>query len=365
MLSSRHSSPRRRAAWIAAVLTLGAGTMAFTPAVRTLFVPGLTYEFTLSTAESDESFAAAGKVITRSVGKVQIAGDRARIDFGEVKGPSPVMSKDGYMLIHEGGEVMYMVDTKEKQYMKLEPKALGSMFSSLTSMTGGLMTIDVKNASMSVKKVGAGEPLLGYATEQWEIQQGYTMTIKTFGFGSTTKNESKTTLWIAPDLKASELMNPFLDMGRNMAAMFEGNKEWEKVIAGPTKELPEAAALRMHSTMKTTGDKGKTQYSVSSMEVTKWAKGDVPADALELPSGYKAVEMPNMVALSDSLKAAGMDTVDMKEAMKQAGFKDEDIAAAIKKSAVDGAKDQAKEEARRAGQDAVRAGVGGLLRRRR
>ncbi len=355
---------RRRATWSLAALALGAGTAAFTPSVRALIVPGITYEFKISTSESDESFSAAGKTLTQSLGKVQIAGDKARIDFGEVKGPSPMMNKDGYMLVHGGGNMIYMVNTKEKQYMKMDPKALGSMFSSLTSMTGGMMKIDVSDASMQVRKVGAGESLLGYNTEQWEIDQAYTMKINAFGFGSTTKNESKTTLWIAPELKASELMNPFLDMGRNMASMFEGNKEWEKVVTGPSKELPQAAALKMRSTQKTTDDKNRTQYSISTMEVTKWTKGDVAAAQLELPSGYAAVEMPNISALSDSLKAAGLDTLDLRAAMKQAGYEDEDIAAALKKAALDGAKDQAKEEAKNAGKDAVKAGVRGLLRRR-
>lgn len=360
----RATSLRRRAAWSLTALAIGAGTVAFAPAARALFVPGVMYEFTMESAESDQSFATAGKTMTKSVGKVQIAGDRARIDFAEVKGPSPTMGKDGYMLIHDGGNTLYMVNSKEKQYMKMDAKALGSMFSSLTSMTGGLMKIDVKDASMSVKQLGAGESLLGYSTEKWQIEQAYTMSIKTFGFGTTTKNQSTTTLWVAPTLKASELMNPFLDMGRNLASMFEGNKEWEQVVTGPTRELPQAAALKMHSTQTTTDDKGKAQYSLSTMEVTKWTKGDVPAAALELPAGYKAVEMPNIAALSDSMKAAGMDTLDLKAAMKQAGYSDEDIAEALKQAALDGAKDQAKQEARKAGQDAVKAGVRGIFRRR-
>jgi len=362
--SAARAPSRRRAVWAVAALALGAGSVAFTPSVRTSFVPGLTYEFLMSTSESDESFASAGKTLTKSLGKVQMAGDKARIDFAEVKGPSPVMGKDGYVLVHEGGNVMYMVDTKEKQYMKMDVKALGSMFSSLTSMTGGLMKIDVKDASMSVKKLGAGETMLGYATEKWEMNQAYTMSIKTFGFGSTSRTESTTTVWMAPQLKASELMNPFLDMGRNMASMFDGNAEWKKVVTGPMNELPQVASLKMRSTTKTSAEKGKAQYSVSEMQVTNWKKGDVSAAALELPSGYTAIEMPNIAALSDSMKAAGLDTLDMKAAMKQAGYKDEDIAAAVKQAAIDGAKDQAKDEARQAGRDAVKAGVRGLLRRR-
>ena len=84
--------------------------------------------------------------------------------------------------------------------------------------------------------------------------------------------------------------------------------------SGPTRELPAVAALQMRSTQKTTCDKGKSQYSVSTMEVTDWTKGDVPASALELPKGYKMVEMPNMAALSDSMRAAGLDTLDLKAA---------------------------------------------------
>jgi hypothetical protein len=354
----------RRVAWAAGAFALAAATTAFTPAARALFVPGQTYTFRMSAAESDESFAAAGKVLTAYTGKVRIAGDKSRIDFSDVKGPSPAMGKDGYMLLHDGGATMYMVDTKEKQYMKIDAKALGSAMSSLTSMGGGLMKIEVKNPSMSVRKLGAGESILGYSTEKWELKQGYTMSIKTFGFGTTTTEESTTTLWMAPQLKTSELMNPFLDMARNLGSMFEGNKEWEQVVMGPSRELPQAAALKMHSMSKSTSDKGKPQYSISTMEVVDWSKGDVSAADLELPKGFKAVEMPNMAALSDSMKAAGLDTVDLKAAMKQAGYKDEDIAEALKEAAKQGAMDQAKQEARNAGKDAVKKGIGGLLRRR-
>jgi hypothetical protein len=356
--------PRRRLAWGVAALAFVANTTAFAPPANVALVPGLTYTFKMSTAESDESFAAAGKVLTQSVGKVQIAGDKARMEFSEVRGASPTMGKDGYIIMHDGGATMYMVDTREKQYTKIDGKALGGMFSSLTSMTGGLMKIEVKNPSMSVRKLGAGETIVGHATEKWEMKQAYTMSIKTFGFGSTTTEEQTSTLWMAPNLKAGELMNPFLDMARNMSSMFEGNKEWEQVVTGPSRELPEQAVLKMTSQSRSTPDKGKATYSLSTMEVTSWTKGDVPASAFEIPSGYKAIEMPNIAAMTDSMKAAGVDPAELEEAMKKAGYKDEDIAEALKEAAKQGAMDEAKAEARRAGQDAVRGAVRGLIRRR-
>lgn len=361
---ARSAALRRRIAWVTGAFALAAGTTAFTPAVCALIVPGQAYTFTMSSAESDESFSAAGKVLTSYVGKVQMAGDRARIDFSELKGPSPAMGKDGYMLMHDGGTTMYMVDTKEKQYMKIDAKALGGMVASLSSMTGGLMKIDVTKPSMAVRQLGAGESIIGYATEKWEIKQAYTMSMKTFGFGSTTTEESTTTLWMAPQMKSSELMNPFMDMAKNLGAMFEGNTEWEQVVMGPSRELPEAAVLKMASQSKSTADKGKPQFSISTMEVTNWSKGDVNASVFELPAGFKAVEMPNIAAMTDSMKAAGVDPAELEEAMKKAGFQDEDIVEALKEAAKQGAMDEAKLEARRAGADAVKAGVGRLLRRR-
>jgi hypothetical protein len=356
-------SPRRRLAWGSAALALVVGTSPFAPPVRHALVPGLVYTFTMRTAESDESFAAAGKVLTQSLGKVQLAGDRARIDFSEVRGASPTMGKDGYIIMHDGGATMYMVDTKEKQYMKIDGKALGGMFSTLTSMTGGLMKIEVKNPSMSVRKLGAGETIVGHATEKWEMKQAYTMSIRTFGFGSTTTEEQTSTLWMAPSLKSSDLMNPFLDMARNISGLFEGNREWEAVVNGPSRELPAVAVLKMESQSRSTPDKGKPTYALSSMEVTSWTKGDVPASVFEIPSGYKAIEMPNIAAMTDSMRAAGVDPDELEAAMKKAGYKDEDIAQALKEAAKQGAMDEAKSEARRAGQDAVRGAVRGILRR--
>jgi len=354
----------RRVSWAAGVLALAVATTALTPAARALLVPGQSYTFTMTSAESNEGFSAAGKVLTSYVGKVQMAGDRARIDFSEVKGASPAMGKDGYLLVHDGGATMYMVDTKEKQYMKIDAKALGGMMSSVSAMTGGFMKIEVTKPSMSVRKLGAGEPIAGYATEKWEVAQAYTMSMKTFGFGSTTTEENTATLWLAPQLKATELMNPFMDMARNVGAMFEGNTEWEQVVTGPSRELPEAAVLKMESRSKSTADKGKPQYATNTMEVTNWTRGDVNASALEVPAGFKAIELPNVAAMTDSMRAAGVDPSELEEAMRKAGYTDEDIIEALKEAAKQGALDEAKLEARRVGADAVRGAVRGLLRRR-
>jgi hypothetical protein len=349
--------------WGGAALALVVGTSAFAPPVRHVLVPGLTYTFTMSTAESDDSFAAAGKVLSQSLGTVQIAGDKARIDFREVRGASPTMGKDGYLIMHDGGATTYMVDTKDKQYMKIDSRALGGMFSSLSSMTGGLMKIEVTNPTFSVRKLGAGETIAGHATERWEMQQSYTMSVRTFGFGTSTTEASTSTLWMAPGLTAGELMNPFLDMARNMSSLFEGNAEWEALVSGPNRQLPELAVLRMQSQSKSTPAKGKPTYAVSNMDVTSWITGDVPAAVFEIPSGYKAIEMPNIAAMTDSMKAAGVDPAELEEAMKKAGYKDEDIAQALKEAVKQGAMDEAKSEARRAGQDAVRGAVRGILRR--
>jgi hypothetical protein len=286
---------RRVLPWLGSAALL-AGTTAFVVPPRLDVAPGIIYTFRTSTAESDESFSAARKVSTQATGKVQISGDKARIDFSDLKGPSPAMgSKDGYVLMTDGGATMYMVDPKEKQYMKVDAKALGSMMSSLASMTGGIMKIEFKDPTVSVSKLGAGESMLGYDTEKWEIAQSYTMSMRVMGMGRTNRVESKTTLWMAPKLAPKEMMNPFIDMASNMGAMFEGFSNFEEVIAAPMRQLPTYGTLKSVSQTKTTqGDRGRPQYELSTMEVTEWTTGDVPAAVFELPSNYKLIEMPKM-----------------------------------------------------------------------
>jgi hypothetical protein len=293
---TRHSRLMRRgASWLGAAAFV-AGTTAFVTPPRLATVPGTIYTFRTTTAESDESFSAARKVVTQSTGKVQIAGDKARIDFSDLKGPSPAMgSKEGYILLHDGGNTMYMVDPKEKQYMKVDAKALGSMMSSLASMTGGIMKIEFKDPSVTVNKLGAGEAILGYDTEKWEILQNYTMSMRVMGMGRTNRVESRTMLWMAPKLAPKDMMNPFTDMARNMSGMFEGFSNFEEVIAAPMRQLPTYGTLKSVSQSKTTqGDRGRPQYELSTMEVTEWTTADVPAAVFELPSNFKLIEMPKM-----------------------------------------------------------------------
>ena len=375
-VASTRTSPRRRGA--APLLTLAAAAgvaavAALTPLGTPAEIPeraeGITYQFVVSTDDSDDGFETTGKTLQRTVGRAMVAGTNARIEFAETKGPTaPGMGEDGYMIVRDAGATLVMVNPEKKEYMELEAGALGSMMSAFMGPQG-MFKMEVKDPSVSVRRLGAGEPLLGFSTEKWEISQKYTMTVKVMGFGSTTTNDATTTIWFAEDLKAESLMNPWVDATRNLTAMFQGNAEWEEVMMGPSRELPKAASLKTVSRSSITDDKGKTSYHLTTMEVTDWTKGDIPAAMFEVPSDYAKIEMPDLAEASEAMKASGMDTLDLKAAMKNAGYSDQDIAELMKSSAMEGlrqgVKEQTKEEARNATKDAIKRGIGGMFRKKK
>lgn len=336
-MSLRVIAPRR------AVLVAALAVVA-TPAA--LAAQGITYDFRVTASQGEADKLREVSVIT---GRSQVDGDRARIDLVDVKNGGAMVTKDGYVLVADGGQRMMMVDTKKKEYYDFNIDQMMAGMSGALKALGGMVKMEMTDVALDVTEVGDGGKVEGYDTRKLRMTQSFTMSMSMLGRKSTTKTADTTDVWVAPALKQAQ--NPFLRAGNSAAGVDFGNPEFRRQMLAANEKMAVGALLKSDGRSVATDDKGKQTLTRTTMEVTNIQRGPVAAAVFEIPAGYTEVPMPfgELAALGDSLDAAKGEESEAK--LDAAGAKD-----AAAEAAQDAAKAKAAEEAKKK--------VGGLLKKR-
>ncbi len=352
---SRRRLPRAALPLFAAAAAIMGGARPHgTPTVA----PGLLYTMQMTTQDAT---GGKSRELSSMAARTQIAGGKLRMEFTESKGASAAgpMKKGGYILLLDDGKRMLIVNPKEKSYLDMEPDAIFGMLNAMTAATGGLMKIEVSDLSSGVRKLGAGETVLGHATEKYEMTQKYTTTMSIMGRRNESTSESVTELWIATSI--SDWMNPFMEMGKSAAdGMLSSAPGWATQMADVEAKMPKNGAVLKSVTRTTMRDgKGKEQLMLSTTEITELSRGDVPTSAFEVPTGYTRTEMPSMAAMQEA--------TDSLNAAKARGDipSDFDPARDAKDAAKEGVTEGVKEEAKAGAKAATKKALGGILRGKR
>lgn len=333
----RSRRSKLRHAWPLAAVMLPAALFA-TP----LFEAGITYDFRVSTSsvQGDNS-----KELSVMAGRGQVTGSSARIDLVEAKNGGPMFTgKDGYVIVKDGGTTMYMVDPGEKQYYSFNTEQMFAGLGSALKMMGGMVKMTMSDVKIDVKDLGAGERIQGYATRHIRQAQTHTMTVSVLGRKSVTISNDTTEMWIAPELKM--VGNPFLQMGAAASGIDFGSAEYKTQTQAAQAKIPAGFPLKSVSRSHATDGKGKSTMTISTMEVTNFKNGDIPANTFAIPGDYKEIQMPfaELASMGDSLDAArarsGNATAGEKESTG------EELKEAVKEAGKESAKEEAKKKIR-------------------
>ncbi|MHB1224521.1 MAG: DUF4412 domain-containing protein [Gemmatimonadaceae bacterium] len=342
---SMPSRPRRiirRSIWPVALVALPLALFA-TPALET----GFTYDFRVSSTSTQGDQT---KELSVMAGRGRVAGDKARIDLSEAKNGGPMFTgKGGYVMVKDGGSTMYMVDPGEKHYYSFNLEQMFAGLGSTLRMMGGMVKMTMTDVKIDVQDLGAGERIQGYSTRHVRQTQSHTISVSVLGRKSTTASVDTTEMWIAPDLE--HVGNPFLRMGSAAAGMDFGNPDFRKQSLAAQAKIPAGLPLRSVSRNHSTDDKGKTSVIVSTMEVTNFQKGDIPASTFAIPGDYEEVPMPfaELAAMGDSVDAArARDGAANGAAADKAGSEKtgDELKDAVKEAGKEGVKEEAKKKLR-------------------
>jgi hypothetical protein len=312
-------------------------------AAATPFADGMTYEFTIKS----QSTRTGNKELVTMAGRGTYSGDQAKleiIDAGAAGSTGMFGGKGSYFIVKGGGKEMFLVDPSAKQYMAWDMVNLVSGLGKMMGAMGGMMKMEMSDIHIDAHDLGAGPTIQGYPTHHMQMVQNYTMTTTVFGRSSKTISATTTDSYLSPTLK---IANPFTSNSEQFAGAADmfNNPDFKKQLMAAQAKMPKnAIPLKSVSTTVSTDSKGKQETTISTMEMTNFKAGNIPASVFAIPSDYTLVQMPNMnVAGSGNGDGAGAGKGTSSEGPV---INADSAAAAAKANAAEAAKNAAKDAAK-------------------
>ena len=211
--------------------------------------------------------------------KLQVNGDKSRADFTESK--NPMIGKDSYLVTRDGGKTAYMVNTKEKTYMKWDMAQMAGLAGQMTKM------MQMKVTSPKVEKLleEPGEKMVGFPTTHYRYRTSYTMETSFMGKKTSQSTVQEQDVWSTTEIG---------DLGMGLWLKKEGIKTGDASLDDLMKahmEQIKGLPLKQITVTTTKDNKGKENVSKMTMEVTHLVKAN-PSDSLfEMPADYKETSM--------------------------------------------------------------------------
>jgi len=205
------------------------------------------------------------------VGHGSAIGGQSRIDVDSVSGQAPLAVGD-YMLTLDSGRLV-TVSPSTKSY--------SDGASSMMAVPAQMMAqASVTNVNVTTERLGAGEPIQGYATEKVRLTATYSLNI--MGQSMNTMNVSELSLAQLP----AAVTTPF--DGNLPKELLEGPMKelGEKMIAA-RKALGTATALKTVTTSTLSSPMMPQSIStVMTIELLDLKSGDVDPSMLRVPDGF-------------------------------------------------------------------------------
>jgi hypothetical protein len=257
--------------------------------------------------EAATTIEAAGQ--SPQAGTVQgwVDGQNARVEFrGGAAGP--MVPAGSYLISHDGGETLYIVDPKERTVAEVNLAQVFQMVGSLTEATGGIVKLEFSDFSSEKLGESSGQPVLGYPTTHYRFKTGYTMKVGVLGMTRASRSETELELDCTPKIDAAGF-KAWLRPDRFRT----GNEDIDKMIAQQYAGL-DCLPLRNHSVTKTTDPKGRATTTTSTIEVTALREEAPPSDAFVVPADYEHTSLSD---LSGAAAASGEPERDRQSAPEE------------------------------------------------
>ena len=213
--------------------------------------------------------------------KASIEGQAMKVEY--LKGHSSGLPSDAYILAKNGGEDFYMVNPKEKTYMKWNTDQMMGMAGTAMSM----MKTTVTDPKFEEILSESGPAILGHSTHHYRFRTSYTMDMSIFGRHTRTATVQEEDLWCTTELDMA-VLNAWR------------NRQWKNAVSPDLSKLMEMQQkkvkgfpLKQITKTMATNEKGETNTSLTTMEVTELKEVSIPASFFEIPACYKEFNMEN------------------------------------------------------------------------
>lgn len=240
-------------------------------AVRPL--PTGDYMYTFTTTEESGS---------PSSGTVRVHGDRTRIDMAK-RGTA---SRDYILLIDSGTRVM-SVHPDRKEVDQISSPSFERIIGTSLRMVSPLVKFKVLNSRISYERIGTGQKLLGYSTEQIRMTERFDIHIRAMGFdGGTEHHTVVTDYWVSPGLDLGN--NPLLALLEHTStALAQTDVDFVGKEASVRAQALQGTPLRTVVNETSVDDKQIEHSKTHSIEITSVRQGAQPEALFEIPPGYR------------------------------------------------------------------------------
>jgi len=242
---------------------------------------GLTYK-----VESVSSGVREGTIS----GSVEVEGKSSR--FNIEHGDGMVLPDASFIISSDGGKTLSVVTPASKTYFEFALDQATGIGSAMV----GVLKIQVANPQMSVKDLGAGDKIEGYATQKKSIDVSYDMNIDMGGQPMTMKMSTSTQAWVTDQIPMESAS--FLQTGE----LHTGFDEVDKLIAAQAKAVTGFPLKQITTILMTQGESKmqvKTTTTVSGLQ-----KKPIAASEFVIPAGFTKTDSP-MEKMMKSMAGGG------------------------------------------------------------
>ena len=343
---------RRRVAYALGVVALGASLAAAHPYVAPL-AAGYSYTFRMSNATTDHKGKTKSDV--PMIAKVQVAGDKARMDIQETKGAASGLGKEGgFMVADRKARTISIADPEEKTFTTMPIDAWTEMTTALTAGMGQMMNVKITEPTFKTEDLGDGGLVNGLPTRKYRVTHDYKMDMKVAFIKQNTTNHSVAEYWVNEELRNHP--NPLFEMMGAVASGFMANDTaFSKEVKTAMKKMFVGVPVKSVTTTESVNKKGEKTVTVSTMEMADFRRGDIPASAFAAPAGYteKVVTEQDLAkAREDAKRQQDSARVARQREAAEEGASEE--AAAEDGESADAKKDEKPADAKNAAKDAAK-----------
>lgn len=232
------------------------------------------YYVAQTTAEGGKSAKQQNMIV-----KAWASGDSGKVVFEESE--NPMMGKGTYIITKDGGKTMFLVDPKEKTYMKWD-------LDSMMGLLGGAMKMmNLKFTDPKVEALGE-EPdglVAGVPTVHYRFRTTYAMSMSFMMMKKNSRVVKDEEIWAA-----TKLADAALGIWLRKAPPKTGNEDMDKLIKAEMGKV-QGFPLKRKTVTTSTDEKDKKEVTTITMEVTELQMVPVPDSTFEIPSDYKETSL--------------------------------------------------------------------------
>lgn len=244
-------------------------------------MPAGRYEFT---STDDDGDVTAGAVAwTGSVMRIDMDRSRKRSHHNGVALNVSDNRRGEYMLVDFATNTVRSVKPEQHEISEMPLATFEQIIGKALGMVGSVVQMQVRDAGIIAKEVGAGGQVAGVATEQFRVIEEYNVRIGVFGMNAEEKHHRVVTDFWVPT-QAAMPRNPMFELlMRSASAVAQQDAAHQVNVGRARSALFRGSPVKAIVTVTETGEQTKR----ASVEITSLSSSTPHAAMFVLPSGYR------------------------------------------------------------------------------